>query len=355
MPSPTGKPSGDCCSLRHLAGSAWSMTTRQPEFAAPDTGTASGPEIHSPRSTGSELTAGLLRAGNPSRRVSARARTGAARRRARARASEIDRAFDERERQEAGQTAAPRATTRSSSPTLATATLFGRSWIEQGGGLLAADAPMLSFAMMEMFEAASLRADRLRLPRRAGADLGAQDDAAQGRSVGPGRLAPGWLLHGRGPVAQPMAVALALRRRRPGPRHRAAPPRPLRRDRHRGGGARLHDLAAEGRGGGRRAHAIIRPIFEPGDALFFDELFLHQTGSSPEMPNPRYAVENWFFGGSGSRANTRRLPSSHRKRSSARAVRQSPSPDGAWFADARRRRAEHYASRRPRPASELAR
>ena len=44
---------------------------------------------------------------------------------------------------------------------------------------------------------------------------------------------------------------------------------------------------------------IVRPIFEPGDALFFDELFLHQTGSDPSMPNPRYAIESWFFGGVG--------------------------------------------------------
>jgi hypothetical protein len=44
---------------------------------------------------------------------------------------------------------------------------------------------------------------------------------------------------------------------------------------------------------------ILRPIFEPGDALFFDELFLHKTGSDPSMPKPRYAIENWFFGGSG--------------------------------------------------------
>jgi hypothetical protein len=44
---------------------------------------------------------------------------------------------------------------------------------------------------------------------------------------------------------------------------------------------------------------IIRPIFEPGDALFFDDMFLHQTGSDPAMPKPRYAVENWFFGASG--------------------------------------------------------
>jgi hypothetical protein len=43
---------------------------------------------------------------------------------------------------------------------------------------------------------------------------------------------------------------------------------------------------------------IIRPIFEPGDALFFDDMFLHQTGSDPSMPKPRYAIENWFFGGS---------------------------------------------------------
>jgi hypothetical protein len=43
---------------------------------------------------------------------------------------------------------------------------------------------------------------------------------------------------------------------------------------------------------------IIRPIFEPGDALFFDELFLHQTGSEPGMTKPRFAIENWFFGAS---------------------------------------------------------
>ena len=43
---------------------------------------------------------------------------------------------------------------------------------------------------------------------------------------------------------------------------------------------------------------VIRPIFEPGAALFFDEVFLHTTGTEPTMPNPRYAIENWFFGGS---------------------------------------------------------
>jgi hypothetical protein len=41
---------------------------------------------------------------------------------------------------------------------------------------------------------------------------------------------------------------------------------------------------------------ILRPIFEPGDAMFFDHLYLHQTASEPEMPNPRFALESWFFG-----------------------------------------------------------
>lgn len=44
--------------------------------------------------------------------------------------------------------------------------------------------------------------------------------------------------------------------------------------------------------------AIISPIFNPRDAVFFDELFLHQTGSDPSTPKPRFAIESWFFGGS---------------------------------------------------------
>ena len=40
---------------------------------------------------------------------------------------------------------------------------------------------------------------------------------------------------------------------------------------------------------------IVRPIFEPGDALLFDDFFLHQTGVSPGMTQERYAIESWFF------------------------------------------------------------
>ena len=44
---------------------------------------------------------------------------------------------------------------------------------------------------------------------------------------------------------------------------------------------------------------IARPIFDPGDALLFDELLLHSTAAEPDMPSVRYAVESWFFGPSG--------------------------------------------------------
>jgi hypothetical protein len=34
---------------------------------------------------------------------------------------------------------------------------------------------------------------------------------------------------------------------------------------------------------------VCRPIFEPGDVLLFDELFLHRTACEPEMTRERYA------------------------------------------------------------------
>jgi hypothetical protein len=41
---------------------------------------------------------------------------------------------------------------------------------------------------------------------------------------------------------------------------------------------------------------IVRPIFEPGDAVLFDDLFLHSTAADDSMTEPRYAIETWFFG-----------------------------------------------------------
>jgi hypothetical protein len=41
-----------------------------------------------------------------------------------------------------------------------------------------------------------------------------------------------------------------------------------------------------------------RPVFEPGDALLFDQMLLHTTSASPRFTEPRYGFECWFFAGS---------------------------------------------------------
>ncbi len=43
------------------------------------------------------------------------------------------------------------------------------------------------------------------------------------------------------------------------------------------------------------AGALVRPIFEPGDALIFDHLNLHRTAIDPGMHHDRYAIETWLF------------------------------------------------------------
>jgi hypothetical protein len=43
------------------------------------------------------------------------------------------------------------------------------------------------------------------------------------------------------------------------------------------------------------AEGIVRPEFEPGDALLFDHLLVHQTATAPEMTHQRHAIESWFF------------------------------------------------------------
>jgi hypothetical protein len=54
----------------------------------------------------------------------------------------------------------------------------------------------------------------------------------------------------------------------------------------------VSDTSAERAAGSR---PIIRPVFEPGDAILFDEMNLHRTGAGPGLTLPRYAAEMWFF------------------------------------------------------------
>lgn len=45
-------------------------------------------------------------------------------------------------------------------------------------------------------------------------------------------------------------------------------------------------------------HPWITPRFSPGDAIVFDEHFVHRSGSGEGYREHRYSVESWFFGGS---------------------------------------------------------
>lgn len=40
---------------------------------------------------------------------------------------------------------------------------------------------------------------------------------------------------------------------------------------------------------------VVRPTFDAGDAILFDEYLLHRTALDPGMTDERYAVESWFF------------------------------------------------------------
>ncbi len=41
--------------------------------------------------------------------------------------------------------------------------------------------------------------------------------------------------------------------------------------------------------------AVVRPVFEAGDALLLDHMNLHRTATDPAMTHDRYAIEAWFF------------------------------------------------------------
>ena len=176
--------------------------------------------------------------------------------------------------------------------------LSDRAWIEEGGGVLAVDSPKLMVDMLEAFgevglpdvierylgETALISADKCTL-RKATPDVtGAWHQ--DGRFMGDVRAMNVWLALSRCGDESPGMDLVPTR---------------------------LEDFVEVGTEGTWLATqvsdavaeeaagevGIVRPVFNPGDALLFDDLFLHQTGSDPSMPKPRYAIESWFFGSSG--------------------------------------------------------
>ena len=60
--------------------------------------------------------------------------------------------------------------------------------------------------------------------------------------------------------------------------------------------------------------ALVRPIFDAGDALIFDHLNLHRTAIDPGMPHDRYTIETWLFSPSTYDAMTRSVENGYSPR-----------------------------------------
>src|SRR5579884_313116 len=154
----------------------------------------------------------------------------------------------------------------------------GRSWIQHGGGLLAADSPRLAFELFEAFSAArlpeimaeylgeaaliSIHKTTLRQADPAVAGSWHQD----GYFMGDVRSLNLWLSLSR---CGDLAPGLDIVPRRIDHYLANTPDTDTYFD-YTISDARVRRAAGQ--------VGVIRPVFEPGDALFFDERFLHQTG-----------------------------------------------------------------------------
>jgi Phytanoyl-CoA dioxygenase (PhyH) len=173
---------------------------------------------------------------------------------------------------------------------------LGRNWVAGSGGVLTADCPRLLFWLFETYEEIGLRevvsgylgerpvlsANKCtlrRVPLSASTDWH-QDGAFLGRGI---RALNIWIALSDCGVDAPGMDLL---------------PR------------RLDDIVETGTGGAIFDWAVgptvverladdtpvVRPHFREGDAVLFDEMFLHRTAIEPRMTRPRYAIESWFFG-----------------------------------------------------------
>jgi hypothetical protein len=293
--APNRETERELLALRHLAGIRLvDDHADDPRFATPEVDGL--PTVDPlPEIPGAELTAGLLRAGIL-RDGCLLVRSLVPRDRAAQLARDIDQAFEERVRHENGQRAAE-GYYEEFEPHARYGSVFGRRWIEQGGGLLAADAPMLGFEMMELFRAASL-------PRIVSEYLGEPALISVHKTTlrkAEPSIPGAWHQDGYF-MGSVRSLNLWLSLSRCGDLSPGLDVVPRRLDDYVATATDEavldYTISQQKAEEAAEERKIVRPIFEPGDALFFDELFLHKTGSSPEMPNPRYAVENWFFGGS---------------------------------------------------------
>ena len=172
---------------------------------------------------------------------------------------------------------------------------LGRNWVAGSGGVLAADSPRLLFRLFEAYEKVGLRqvvGDYLgerpvlsankctlrRVPLTASTDWH-QDGAFLGRAI---RVLNIWIALTDCGVDAPGLDLL---------------PRRLDHIVETGTGGAIFDWAVGPVVVERLAvdAPVVRPEFRAGDAVLFDEMYLHRTAIEPPMTRPRYAIESWFF------------------------------------------------------------
>jgi hypothetical protein len=279
--------------LRHVAGAKLlAEAGDRPEQPSPAADTLPSRNGSLPDIASGDLTSGLLRAGML-RDGCVVVRGVVPRDDALTMAADIDRVFEERAAIQDG---------RSVPDTLYEEfypgppfTLAEREWVRDGGGVLAADCPKIMFDLIELYDSAGLRAvvndylgeravmsmnkSTLRRARPEDGGTWHQD----GAFMGDVRALNVWLsLSDCGADAPGLDLV----------------PRRLDHIVPTGTEGAIFEwsvspaVAAEAAG----ESGVVRPIFEPGDVVLFDELCLHSTALGPSMTKTRFAVESWFFG-----------------------------------------------------------
>lgn len=280
-------------SLRHQAGIGLLDPNSRPEHPSPDFGRLPRkeglPDLDPHDLTPALLRAGILRDGC----VLVRGLVG--RDDAVRFAREIERAFEECDRALAGESAA--AGYYEPFEPAEGFEINTRPWVREGGGVLAVDSPRLMFEMLQLFKTVALpelvagylgeppllSARKTTLRRAEPQVVGAWHQ--DGSFMGDVHTLNLWLSLSRCGDEAPGLDLVPRRLEDLVPTGTEGTFLPT----------QVSQAVAEEAAGDRK---IMRPIFEPGDALFFDELFLHKTGSDPSMPKSRFAIESWFFGGS---------------------------------------------------------
>jgi hypothetical protein len=282
--------------LRHRAGAALGQQGGPaPEFAEPDFDALPSGDL--PEVTAAELTPGILRAAILKRgALLVRGLVDAEQ--AAHLVQEMDRAFDARDKRDAGE---PRPEGYyeefGEDPPFK---LIERSWVTDASGVWLADSPKVMFDVVQTFERTGLRkvateylGERPTISvnkctlRRVPPDIyGGQQVSGwhqDGAFLGEVRALNVWLTLSHCGVDAPGLDVVPRRIDHVVPTGTEGATFDWSVSQ-----AVVEEAAAD--------VAIQRPVFEPGDVMLFDELFLHATAADDEMRNTRYAVESWFFG-----------------------------------------------------------